>query len=74
MIVEINVRFDLEDERDKKILNGMRNVARHSEYGDSSEALKDFIESLMDSLDDCKNKRDSCFRAVKHFKLKELKL
>jgi hypothetical protein len=74
MVVEINVRFDLENERDKEILNGMRNVARHSEYSDSSEALKDFIDSLMNTLDDCENKRDSCFRAVKHFKLKELKL
>jgi hypothetical protein len=64
---EIVIRFDLDNERDKRILSGIKRIPDYMEEDDFSEAFISFMEVLFQTLIECEEKKTECESMLNHF-------
>ena len=64
---EIVIRFDLDNERDKRILSGIKRIPAYMEEDDFSEAFIGFMEVLFQTLIECEDKKNECENMLNHF-------
>lgn len=62
---DITIHFNLEDAKDRKIYNAIKNLPKHFGAVDLSEAFINFLDNMVASLVECEKKREDCEAMVK---------
>lgn len=62
---EITVRFNLENEKDKRVYYALKNLPGYFEEPDFSRAFIDFINDLIATFGECEEKREGCENMLK---------